>query len=195
MYPLTLKSLGKTSVGCPRTTNKRELSFLKLLSRSSRDWSRNLQRRNESSYCQSDWLQPKDKWGGFTRNSSKPAFTIKLKVRMRNRKEELLFIPSLPTNVTRLLCQPALGHSYACSAWPDARALSFFFFFLLATPTLPMFSLRAVSTPWHLLLPHYITCMEKSINSFMGSVAQGILHEVERCPCTIFRKAMNYHKF
>lgn len=60
-YSLTLKSLGKTSVGCPRTTNKRELSFLKLLSRSSRDWRRKLQRRNNSSQCQSVRLQLKDK--------------------------------------------------------------------------------------------------------------------------------------
>lgn len=40
---LTLKSLGNTSAGCPRTTNRREFSFLKLVSKSSRDWSKNLQ--------------------------------------------------------------------------------------------------------------------------------------------------------
>lgn len=40
---LTLKSLGNTSAGWPRTTNRREFSFLKLVSRSSRDCSRNLQ--------------------------------------------------------------------------------------------------------------------------------------------------------
>lgn len=38
----TFKSLGKTSVGCPLTTNNLELSFFRLLSRSSRASSRNL---------------------------------------------------------------------------------------------------------------------------------------------------------
>lgn len=38
----TLKSLGKTSVGCPLTTNNLELSFFRLLSRSSRASSKNL---------------------------------------------------------------------------------------------------------------------------------------------------------
>lgn len=41
----TLKSLGKTSAGCPRITNKREFSFRRLASRSSRHWSRNLQKK------------------------------------------------------------------------------------------------------------------------------------------------------
>lgn len=40
----TLKSLGNTSVGCPLTTKSLELSFLRLLSRSSRASKRNLHR-------------------------------------------------------------------------------------------------------------------------------------------------------
>lgn len=38
----TLKSLGNTSVGWPRTTKSLEFSFLRLVSKSSRDSSKNL---------------------------------------------------------------------------------------------------------------------------------------------------------
>ena len=46
VVPHSLNSLGRTPAGCPRTTNNRELSFLKLWSKSSKDSRRNLNVRN-----------------------------------------------------------------------------------------------------------------------------------------------------
>ena len=42
----TLKSLGRTPAGCPRMTNNREFSFLKLWSKSSSDSSKNLEKKS-----------------------------------------------------------------------------------------------------------------------------------------------------
>jgi hypothetical protein len=49
IFQITLKSLGNTSAGCPRITNRREFNFRRLASRSSRHWSKNLERK----YCNS----------------------------------------------------------------------------------------------------------------------------------------------
>lgn len=160
VYSLTLKSLGKTSVGCPRTTNRRELSFLKLLSRSSRDWSRNLQRSKKSSYHWPDWLQPKTSEEALHRLQQICITNQTDRTKTKTKQENFLFIPSLST-VMRLLHQPAPKHSYTSSAQQDTRTLQDFF--LLSSFLLPC-SLRAVSTPCQLLSPHCIICMEKSIN-------------------------------